>query len=70
MRWVMDNEEMPDFVRSSSLYKEFLAEHEEIMKNKWFMSEKAKTDVGFDRAFIDWIIKYKSGWKNSHKPKQ
>ena len=46
------NREMPSvqqdgsqFVKNSVLYKEFLAEREEILKHKWIESEKAGTDI-------------------------
>ena len=39
-----------EWVKNSSLYREFLAEREEIMKHKWIESEKAQHDVGFERA--------------------
>lgn len=52
-------------LKNSALYKEFLAEREEILKNKWFMSEKEGGDVGFERALIDWVSKYRNGWKRS-----
>ena len=32
------------------LYKEFLAEREEILKHKWIESEKAGSDIGFEKA--------------------
>jgi len=49
--------------RNSSLYKEFLAEREEILKNKWYMSEREGRDVGFERALLDWNMYYRCGWK-------
>ena len=39
-----------EWVKSSALYREFVAEREEIMKHKWIESEKAQHDVGFERA--------------------
>ncbi|HSH09749.1 MAG TPA: DUF4032 domain-containing protein, partial [Oceanipulchritudo sp.] len=42
----------------SSLYKEFLAEREEILRHKWLESEKAGKDIGFERALLDWIRKH------------
>jgi hypothetical protein len=45
------------------LYKEFLAEREEILCHKWIESEKAGCDIGFERALIDWILKYRSAWR-------
>ena len=38
----------------SSLYAEFRAEREEILRHKWIESEKAGRDIGFERALIDW----------------
>jgi hypothetical protein len=46
------------------LYKEFLAEREEILRHKWIESEKAGRDIGFERALLDWIVKYRSGWRD------
>ena len=56
-----------DFVRNSVLYKEFLAEREEILRHKWIESEKAGHDIGFERALLDWIIKYRSGWRENRQ---
>ena len=44
-----------DFVKSSNLYQEFLAEREEILKHKWNESEKAGRDIGFEVALVSWI---------------
>jgi len=51
------------FVKNSVLYKEFLAEREEILKHKWIESEKAGTDIGFEKALLDWIVKHRSNWR-------
>ncbi|MFZ4682815.1 MAG: hypothetical protein ACOYMS_09950 [Terrimicrobiaceae bacterium] len=53
-----------DLVKNSVLYKEFLAEREEILRHKWIESEKAGRDIGFERALLDWIVKYRSGWRD------
>ena len=57
-------EDKSQFVKNSVLYKEFLAEREEILKHKWIESEKAGTDIGFEKALLDWIVKYRSSWRN------
>jgi hypothetical protein len=54
--------DVSQLVRSSALYKEFLAERAEILRHKWIESEKAGVDIGFDRALMDWIVKYRSAW--------
>jgi hypothetical protein len=55
--------EQSQFVRNSVLYKEFLAEREEILKHKWIESEKAGSDIGFEKALLDWIVKHRSNWR-------
>jgi hypothetical protein len=54
-----------ELVKNSSLYREFQAEREEIMKHKWIESEKLGFDIGFERALTDWIIKHRSKWRKS-----
>jgi hypothetical protein len=54
-----------DFVKKSSLYREFQAERDEILKHKWIESEKAGYDIGFERALTDWICKHKAKWRKS-----
>jgi hypothetical protein len=56
-----------DLLRNSSLYREFQAEREEIMKHKWIESEKAGRDIGFERALTEWIIKHRSKWRKSRQ---
>jgi len=49
-------------LEKTSLYKEFLAQKEEIMKHKWYESERAGRDIGFAKALIDWTMKFKTKW--------
>ncbi len=56
-----------DLLKNSSLYKEFQAEREEILKHKWIESEKAGRDIGFERALTDWIIKHRSKWRKARQ---
>jgi hypothetical protein len=56
-------EDHQELVRESLLYKEFLAEREEILRHKWLESEKVGHDIGFERALLDWIVKYRSSWR-------
>jgi hypothetical protein len=57
------------FAERSSLYKEFLAEREEILKHKWIESEKAGKDIGFERALLDWIRKHRESWRKNRNVK-
>ena len=60
-----ENRSGDDFLKKSSLYREFQAEREEILKHKWLESEKAGRDIGFDRALTDWMVKHKSNWRKA-----
>lgn len=62
----LDNE----FMHNSSVYKEFLAERNEILKHKWIESEKAGNDIGFEKALLDWIQKHRTSWRNFRKSKK
>jgi hypothetical protein len=57
-----------DLVRNSTLYKEFLAERDEIMRHKWIESEKAGHDIGFEHALTDWIVKHRTKWRKARQP--
>ncbi|MEM0965560.1 MAG: hypothetical protein AAGJ81_05370 [Verrucomicrobiota bacterium] len=56
-----------DFAGQSSLYKEFLAEREEILRHKWIESEKSGKDIGFEKALLDWIRKHRDKWRSSRR---
>jgi len=56
-----------DLLKNSSLYREFQAEREEILKHKWIESEKAGHDIGFERALTDWIVRHRSKWRKSRQ---
>lgn len=68
-----DNSKEPtagDLLKNSSLYREFQAEREEILKHKWIESEKAGHDIGFERALTDWIVKHRSKWRKARQNNQ
>jgi hypothetical protein len=56
-----------DLLKSSSLYREFQAEREEILKHKWIESEKVGHDIGFEQALTEWIIKHRSSWRKTRQ---
>jgi len=59
-----------DLLKKSSLYREFLAEREEILRHKWLESEKAGCDIGFEQALTDWIVKHRSQWRRTRSSSQ
>ena len=56
-----------ELIKNSTVYREFQAEREEILKHKWIESEKAGRDIGFERALTDWIVKHRSKWRRSRQ---
>ncbi|MBI5770381.1 MAG: hypothetical protein HZA93_21575 [Verrucomicrobia bacterium] len=65
-----ENSNSREFVKQSSLYQEFLAEREEILKHKWLESERLGYDIGFERALLDWIRKHREGWRAARRQQQ
>lgn len=53
----------------TSLYREFQAEREEILRHKWLESEKLGRDVGFEYALTDWNLKHRPAWRR-HRQQQ
>jgi len=68
-RMADEKKELPagDLLKNSSLYREFQAERDEILKHKWIESEKAGHDIGFERALTDWIVKHRSKWRKARQ---
>jgi hypothetical protein len=56
-----------DSLTSSSLYREFQAEREEVLKYKWIESEKAGYDIGYEAALTGWVVKHRSEWRKARK---
>ena len=56
-----------DLLKGSLIYREAQAEREEVMKHKWYESEKKGYDIGFELAQMNWRIKYGSQW---HRERQ
>lgn len=64
---INENKGSKEFVKQSSLYQEFLAEREEILKHKWIESERLGYDIGFERALLDWIRKHRDAWRANRR---
>ena len=62
------SDENTSLVKESLLYKEFLAEREEILRHKWIQSEQSGYDIGFEKALLDWIVKHRSNWRAQRHP--
>jgi hypothetical protein len=63
----MNSKPTPPFDQTSAVYREFLAERQEILRHKWILSERAGYDVGFERALLDWCHRHRRGWRDSRR---
>jgi hypothetical protein len=54
-------------LQNTTLYREFQAERDEILRHKWIESEKAGRDIGFEAALTDWIMKHRAGWRRARQ---
>ena len=50
----------------SEMFGEPAPPREEILRHKWFESEKAGRDIGMLAAAYDWRVKYYAHWKQLH----
>ena len=66
---ISDSSDNKEFIERSSLYQEFLAERDEILRHKWIESEKKGKDIGFERALLDWIRKHRQRWRSERMVK-
>ena len=66
---ISDSSNKNKFIERSSLYQEFLAERDEILRHKWIESEKKGKDIGFERALLDWIRKHRQRWRSDRMVK-
>ena len=46
------------WVKNSRLFQEWDRIKNEILMHKWYESEKAGHDIGWERASVDWLIRF------------
>jgi hypothetical protein len=64
----MMSSESNGLLERSSLYREFLAEREEILRHKWIESEKAGRDIGYQSALVNWVLHHRAQWRRQRRP--
>jgi hypothetical protein len=53
----------PSTEEERTAYREYLAEREAILQHKWFLSERAGHDIGFETALMDWAHHHHATWR-------
>ena len=69
-KWAMvdEKDKLTDALREkSSLYQQYLAEREEVLRHKWLESERMGRDIGFERALMDWVLNHRAKWRKSRQ---
>jgi|GEM_PF-5961178 len=56
-----------ELLARSALFRELAAEREEILRHKWFESEKAGRDIGFEQALVNWILHHRAQWRATRR---
>ena len=58
---------IPALLEKTSLYQQYLAEREEVLRHKWLESERMGCDIGFERALMDWVLNHRAKWRKSRQ---
>ena len=58
---------MADQKDKSTLYHRYLDEREEVLRHKWLESERTGSDIGFERALVDWVLNHRAKWRKSRQ---
>ena len=54
-----DNAEAIDrWAQQTSLFQHWARMKQEILLHKWYESERAGHDIGWERASVDWMIRF------------
>ena len=53
-----DPKAMDQWVKNTRLFRQWEDIKQEILLHKWYESEKAGHDVGWERAAVDWMIRH------------
>jgi len=61
------NQAVESLLQRSALYRRFMAEREQILVHKWIESEKAGRDIGFNAAWVSWVVKHRSRWRSEQR---
>jgi hypothetical protein len=59
----MKHTENIGLLERSLLYRECLAEREEVLRHQWLESETAGADIGFEAALVNWVVHHGTRWR-------
>ena len=53
-----DSVPVESWMEKSALFRNWAAIKQEILCHKWYESERAGHDIGWERAAVDWMVRY------------
>lgn len=56
------------WLKNTLLFRQWEHMKEDILLHKWYESEKVGYDIGWERAAVDWMIKYGPNAKQPRNP--
>ncbi|MFH0880395.1 MAG: DUF4032 domain-containing protein [Lentisphaerota bacterium] len=56
------------WVKNTRLVRQWEDIKHEILLHKWYESEKAGFDIGWERAAVDWMIRFGNNKNKRHIP--
>lgn len=46
------------WIEGSNLFRQWNSIKEDILRHKWYESEKAGYDIGWEKASVDWMVRF------------
>jgi hypothetical protein len=53
-----DTHHFEEWAQRTSLFRNWEDMKREVLLHKWYESEKAGHDIGWERAMVDWLARY------------
>lgn len=60
-------DEIAQWVSGTLLGREWFRMKDEILRHKWVESERAGQDIGWDRAFVTWMVHHRHGFPKARE---
>ena len=63
----MSEQEDPSWLENTTLMATWRSMKEEILRHKWLESEKEGSDIGWERAFVNWMAHHRIGFERARR---
>lgn len=59
-------DDAPAWVAASLIVRRWEAMKQDVLVHKWYESERAGHDIGWDRAYVDWNLRVAGQFERRH----